>query len=749
MSSARTSPKGVVESDEIVRIASTSTFQTSPSSSSKDLRAFGRPSEDSDDEEEEKMDHTGSTFVMLERNRFRKMWTGLVTALLMYIGTWFLFQLTFIDLHKPEPMQVADFLGLDPVAWQVWSTFVDGLFWIDSFIYFFFSYHDDKGREVDCWPQVAKRYACGSFVVNIIACLPEEVAGEMMKGLSGGDGSSDTNAHQAARTVRLQRASRLFRLARIGRLAKLTAMKKSPLWKWLQTLRGVRIINVLVGLFFSVHLLACGWYMCASLHANPQDTWLARRYVDSAGERNLLDESDPGLQWLHAMYFILTVFTTVGFGDIAAVTPGEILYVVFTFLIGAVVHSIIIGEVISAVTRVDERGQFISEQRGLMEKFASHTELGEECVGELQNWVASEATKWMTQKYDKEGVRALLTGRHMYGSLERMIPPLLFKGQFIENRFFSSLPTKRIDELPPRLTMLLALNSHRQYFLKMENIYHCQDFSNHIFLVTSGVFAHVGVPKDTGGEDVNTVSAGMGRWLAAVQVKLNGEQAPSTYPYQLFCRASYFGEYGVLFNQPREATARCEARGSCIVVPKAEMVRSMVDFPEFSSLWTSVASSREKLRISLRSRLVFGRNYKNMAAVSIQRIWRRLHPPVLVVTKEALDDESRQPPTTITPLGVPGQMFRRVSTAVMHLERVNGEDLKDFPPPAAGSSSNLSFTGSEKPHLQQDSSSLNREDIAGLMKEIKSLRLEMASFRRGRDLLPPDEPQLIGQVPLG
>ena len=40
------------------------------------------------------------------------------------------------------------------------------------------------------------------------------------------------------------------------------------MWKWLQTLRGVRIINVLVGLFFSVHLLACGWYMCASLHAD-------------------------------------------------------------------------------------------------------------------------------------------------------------------------------------------------------------------------------------------------------------------------------------------------------------------------------------------------------------------------------------------------------------------------------------------------------------------------------------------------
>ena len=29
--------------------------------------------------------------------------------------------------------------------------------------------------QVDCWPQVARRYACGSFIVNIIACLPEEV----------------------------------------------------------------------------------------------------------------------------------------------------------------------------------------------------------------------------------------------------------------------------------------------------------------------------------------------------------------------------------------------------------------------------------------------------------------------------------------------------------------------------------------------------------------------------------------------
>eukprot|EP00435_Cladocopium_sp_Y103_P043789 s56_g12.t1 len=135
MSSVRPSPKGGDDSEEI------------------DL---ARPGDESEDEEEEKMDHTGSHFVMLERNRFRKVWTGTVT--------------------------VADFLGMDPEAWQVWSLFVDTLFC------------------VDCWPQIARRYACGSFIVNVIASLPEAAAGEMVKSLIGGDGTSDTNAHQAART---------------------------------------------------------------------------------------------------------------------------------------------------------------------------------------------------------------------------------------------------------------------------------------------------------------------------------------------------------------------------------------------------------------------------------------------------------------------------------------------------------------------------------------------------------------------
>lgn len=128
------------------------------------------------------------------------------------------------------------------------------------------------------------------------------------------------------RTVRLQRASRLFRLARIGRLAKLTAMKKSlgPIKEHLRSFLGALCgsgcrpcVACALSTSWWAYSSACTCLRVASTcvqrfmqKSRPfqepssclsQDTWLARRYVDPEGSRNLLLEDDPGVQWLHAM----------------------------------------------------------------------------------------------------------------------------------------------------------------------------------------------------------------------------------------------------------------------------------------------------------------------------------------------------------------------------------------------------------------------------------------------------------------
>ncbi|CAE8598928.1 unnamed protein product, partial [Polarella glacialis] len=326
-----------------------------------------------------------------------------------------------------------------------------------------------------------------------------------------------------------------------------------------------------VGLFFAVHLLACGWYVCAGLHEDPEETWLGRRMISSheGGGESLLDNgsSDPGLQWLHAMYFIMTVFTTIGFGDIYAVTSGEICYVSFAFIVGAIVHSIILGEVISTVTRVDEKGQFSYEQRVLVEKWSSHTELGDEVSSDLQSWTQNQADRWSNQRYDKEGMRHLINGRFLGRSLIASLPEHLYGGELLQNSFFSHLPP-RIQETPARLPLLLALSSYRHIFAKKDIVYQRHDFANHVFLVVSGTFAHIGVPRSTGGLDYKFGESSNLRGFQDSVDELSGMS-----PYQLFSQGAFFGDYSLFQDVPRKASVRCEYHGSCIVVLKNDMMR--------------------------------------------------------------------------------------------------------------------------------------------------------------------------------
>jgi len=260
----------------------------------------------------------------------------------------------------------------------------------------------------------------------------------------------------------------------------LSKLSQHPLWIWLQQLRGVRIVNLVFGILFAVHVFACGWYLCAVFHEDPQETWLARRSLDTDGELTLLDNSDPGLQWLHSMYFVLTVFTTVGFGDMSAVTSGEIVYVSITFLMGAVVHSILVGEVINVVSAVDERGRFVFEQQKLVRSFASHTELGEEEAETLSDWVATKAEMWMTYRYDKDAMKELVTGKYFDRALMESMPRKLFSGDFLKSKFFQCLPDG-FSQLPPRMMILFALASYRYQVEAQEIVYGNGDVAMNMF----------------------------------------------------------------------------------------------------------------------------------------------------------------------------------------------------------------------------------------------------------------------------
>ena len=100
--------------------------------------------------------------------------------------------------------------------------------------------------------------------------------------------------------ARLARLPRLYRLIRILRMIKMLRVfrRSSQFRDWISTLNisvgMIRMFNMLGFMFFMVHLMACFWFMAATLEENIYYTWV--------GARDLVD-SEKSYQYFNAFYW--------------------------------------------------------------------------------------------------------------------------------------------------------------------------------------------------------------------------------------------------------------------------------------------------------------------------------------------------------------------------------------------------------------------------------------------------------------
>mmetsp|Transcript_123516 Transcript_123516/g.384492 ORF Transcript_123516/g.384492 Transcript_123516/m.384492 type:complete len:745 (-) Transcript_123516:306-2540(-) len=577
------------------------------------------------DVEESAVDHCGSGFVLHEDNYLRHLWTVLVVFVLLYTATVFLFRLCFcsfyIGMDGEEPIGVGD------VGWDNMDRFVDIIFWCDILVNFFLSYKDDERTEVDSLRLIAKNYLTGYFVIDLLACLPQELV-EAIIHASGG-------LNKVGRIARMQRISRLGRLMRLTRLVKLNEMLQThPWWRWLRGLRVFRVVNFISGLLLTIHFLACFWYLCAALHDDPEVTWVGRRSVDQHGT-SLLSQG-PFEQWLVAMYFVLTVFTTVGFGDIAAGTEAEILIVGFTMVVGAVVHGIIVSKVISTVTSTDQIHEFIETKHRLIDSFATHAEVAESMRKRMKDEIRWRAkARFVESNFDRTEMAELITGKTLPRGLLEEVSAGLFDGSLARNFFLRS---HSIVFLPPRLPLLLACYSARIEFNTGEVVYQMHDFPFNLFLVLRGTFALVARPTAGGGVDEMHVDSPVAeadlevdsvfKWIQSTTrcgspaepglPSSSSRISSELYPYRLFSHCNYFGDLELFLGGPRKATARCERQGAALVLHKSLLLTLEEQFPHFREAWTAMARRREHFRRRSVRRLRYALSLRHFAALRIQ-----------------------------------------------------------------------------------------------------------------------------------
>lgn len=564
-------------------------------------------------------------------NPFRQVWVVLMILCVLYTATVLPFYVCFVQLG----------IGNEGISdsWRpagVVEIFVDVFFAIDLILNFFFTYVNPKGAEIDDQRDIACKYLSSYFFPDFLAVVLPEIAY-----LCFGEVGIIANGVRMARLSRLVRLMRLSGILRIIKVSKYM-QDKTGFGTFLETLsecRAVRFLHSAFGLLIVVHILACGWFLCAAIHgeSHHKETWVGRRVVNTDG--GLLLDEDPLVQWLHAMYFVLTVFTTVGYGDIAAITPAEIVYACFVMMVGGVVQSVIMSTLITIMTSLDDDTADFFRKKRLIETFASQTELGSEAASELRTWLRHRHNGKESRHYDHTEMQSMLLNGIPRGLLGEL-PAAIFNGSLISNEFLLLCSrASRSGALPPRLPLLMALELTKQHYNCGVTLYEAFDHCNALYLVISGTFAHIAQPGAEGGlvvvqdkcmmkaQPFLQMSPPPGRCVQTLsdlelhRLRQHGDRTRTLnqYPFQLFSYGSYFGDTEIFSGFPRKHSARCESpAGTVLVLGKKQLLGLMDEFPYFSVLWRAKARQRERQACNQLRGLTVGRSYMELAATRIQ-----------------------------------------------------------------------------------------------------------------------------------
>jgi hypothetical protein len=88
------------------------------------------------------------------------------------------------------------------------------------------------------------------------------------------------------------------------------------------------------------HVFACLWFLTSKFNDFHPDTWVARLG---------LQDADPGIQYLYSMHWASQTVTTVGYGEIPALTATEIGFSYVWMLFGVIFYSFTIGNFASII----------------------------------------------------------------------------------------------------------------------------------------------------------------------------------------------------------------------------------------------------------------------------------------------------------------------------------------------------------------------------------------------------------------
>jgi len=294
-------------------------------------------------------------WVIFPDNKYIKAWDLVVLA-----G---LFLFSFII---PYQIGVSGSIALVyNIPWLVFNIFLNSIFVVDTFLYFFRAYYASNGHLVLDLKKIRRCYLSTLFVPNLLSVLPYTLGFYILATLYI---ESSGNRGDAVRFLSLILFASLLKLLRFSRAK--TILARSDVVTNFRQKRNSQVLELWKYVWLIVivsHWFACIWSFVAIVQADglsaekftATPNWIGGWYADNATDGGL----NP-LGWDHALdRYILSLFwaiqtiTSIGYGNIVPVTRAEYFVACCIQLCAGVMWAYVIGGLTGVVAGMGVRAE--------------------------------------------------------------------------------------------------------------------------------------------------------------------------------------------------------------------------------------------------------------------------------------------------------------------------------------------------------------------------------------------------------
>ena len=424
--------------------------------------------------------------------------------------------------------------------WFVIESIVDIAFLIDILINLNSAFYDKQGKIVWSRFKVFSNYLLGWLLIDIITILPFSFILE--------SGTRDPS-NRSIKFIRLLRIVRVVRAKKIGKILKVLA--ETNTFSFLKTHQGMsRLFGGLFAVLLMTHFFACIWFLSSKIDNFSPDTWVVRK--------NLQDQ-DNGTLYLTSLYFICTVLTTVGFGDIYPVTVIEKFIAMIWMIYGIGFYSFVVGNLSSVLSSLDQKQAFINEKLKLIQIFAEETQLPQKMSIEISNQVKQALLA--TSLNDEERVSLV---QKLSKGLRFEIANLMYNKAISGITFFNKKDESFVSDIVPMLNYLRVA--------RKSLIYKKYQYADEIYFIRSGKVCFI-----------------YGKNKLIFKVMIQG---------------SYFGEIEIIENSPREFNVASQEHSEFLTMSRNLFDYMMEKYPAIAVDIKNLAIERKKRIIKSKKELV-------------------------------------------------------------------------------------------------------------------------------------------------